>query len=331
MTTFFTTIGGQLTGQYSPAALMADNLATTLSDAIVPVYISATALMLLFHGLAIVRGETQQPFAALLGKIIKLMLIIGIIQLYGHGGSWSNPLTGQSASTDVIQLVLQLQADLVSVVTQALNVAFGTPLTNNAFTVIDNSFGMVMSFFAGLLLLGITMFSDGSAGNITTGLLVFFFIVMGGGVVALAFFYAMLSQFGLLLVLGLGPLFIAGLAFGPTARYFDGWLSSILGFSLLGAVSSAVLTMISQAQGIAFSQSLNLFVSMVLMGVTGFVFLLFMMEVPRLVSQLTQGADATGGLVGAAQVRGVYSAPWFGGQHSAVSSSIAGQMIQKGR
>ncbi|CAJ0809401.1 hypothetical protein LMG19083_04924 [Ralstonia psammae] len=331
MTTFFTTIGGQLTGQFSPAALMADNLATTLSDAIVPVYTSATAVMLLFHGLAIVRGETQQPFAALLGKIIKLMLIIGVIQLYGHGGTWANPTTGQSASTDVIQLVLQLQGEFVSAVTQALNAAFGTPLTDNAFTVIDNSFGMVMSFFAGLMLLGITMFSDGSAGNITTGLLIFFFIVMGGGVVALAFFYAMLSQFGLLLVLGFGPIFIAGLAFGPTARYFDGWLSSILGFTLLGAVSSAVLTVVSQAQGITFNQSMNLFVSMVLMGVTGFVFLLFMLEVPRLVSQLTQGADVTGGFVGMAQVKGLYSAPWFGGRGSAVNPSIAGQIMQRGK
>jgi type IV secretion system protein VirB6 len=127
-----------------------------------------------------------------------------------------------------------------------------------------------------------------------------------------------------LIVLGLGPLFIAALAFGPTARYFDGWLSSVLSFSLLGAVSSVVLTFVSRTEisvvGHAFP---NLIMGAIEVTIVSFVFLLFMLEVPRLVSHLTSGADATGGVVGFAQMRGVYGAPWFGKSASSAAANAA--------
>lgn len=295
--TFFADLGNTITSQ---ANGMADTVAANLASAIVPLFVSAGALMIFFHGLSVIRGDSQQPFMGLLWKIFKLGMIIAVIASYQGFG--------------VVDVVLSIQSGLVQAIAGA----------NNAFQVIDQTYGPLIGFFAGLVIFGMSMFTDGSMGTITIGLLVFFFIIMGGAVLALALFYALLSTLGLLIVLGLGPLFIAGLAFGPTARYFDGWLSSVLSFSLLGAVSSVVLTFVSKTEISVVGQAFpNIISGAIEVTIVSFVFLLFMLEVPRLVGHLTSGADATGGVVGFAQMRGVYGAPWFGKRAAGNAASKA--------
>lgn len=292
MTTFFSDIGASITGQ---ATSLADNVSGALSAAIVPAYVTADALMLLFYGIAVVRGEVQQPFMTLFGRVIKVLIILAVVQMYAQFG--------------VVDLALSIQNDLVQILTGAV----GTAVTN-PFAAVDQAVVPVVSFFAGLLVYAYTLFTTSDvAANVAMGVLIVLFIVLGGGIVALAMFYALLSTLGMLLVLGLGPLFIAGLAFGATTRYFDGWLSSVLGFSLLSAVSSTLLEFIIQAQAQMFAQAFpNFLLMLVLPLLMGMALLLLMAEVPRLIAQLTQGADITGGVVGFAEFRGVYSAPWFG-------------------
>ncbi|WP_081080977.1 type IV secretion system protein [Burkholderia territorii] len=300
---FFSDIGDAITKQ---TVNLAEVMSTALSAAIVPIFVSATAVMLLFYGFALVRGEVQQPFSILFGKVIKLLIIISVVRYYYLFG--------------IIGLALSVQNDLVYILTNAI----GTPSVD-PFSAIDQAVVPVISFFGGVVVFAISMFEGDSAGNITIGLMVFLFLVLGGGVVAIALFYAIVSILGLVLILGLGPLFIAGLAFGQTAKYFDSWISSILSLSLSGAASSVVLNFITKAQISAFKYAFpNIVLGVVLVVLLSFAFLLVMLEVPRLISQLTQGGDVTSGVVGLAQFRGVYNAPWFSQAGRAATTAMAG-------
>ncbi|WP_206956018.1 type IV secretion system protein [Trinickia acidisoli] len=306
---FFADLGTSVTSQ---ATGLADQIALSLVSAIEPLFVTATALTLLFHGLALIRGESQQAFGALLWKTFKVGIILGVLSYY------IDPNIG------VVVNVIGIQSGLVTSITNGQ--------ASSAFQMVDQAVVPLMGFFAGLMIFGISMISGGSMGNITIGLLIFTFIILGGGALALALFYALLSTLGLAIVLGLGPLFIAGLAFGPTARYFEGWLSSVFSFLLLGAVSSVVLGFVMATEGNILVQAFpNVILGAFQVTMVSFVFLLFMLEVPRLVSQLTSGgADVTSGVVGFAQIRGIYGAPWLGAAGGGIAS-VAERAVAAGR
>jgi type IV secretion system protein VirB6 len=266
----------------------AQTISTSLVTAIVPVFVTAATVMIFFHGLAALRGDAQQPFMTLFWRIVKIGIIILVLENY--------------ISYDVIGVGQSIMHGLSSAIANS----------SDPIAMVDNATLPLIGFFAGMIVFGMSMLNDGSMGNIAIGLMVFFFVIMGGAVYALAVFYTLLSLLGLTLVLGLGPLFIAGLAFGPTAKFFDGWISSILGLSLIGPVAAVFINIISSAETNALATSFpNIFAGLFDVIMMSLVFLLFMMEIPRLVSTLTQAAEVTGGLVGFAQIRGVYGAPWF--------------------
>lgn len=293
MATFFYDISNPLCDQ-------AKDLATTMSSnivaAVVPVIVSALAVMILFYGLSVVRGEAQQPAAVFFAKILKIAIITAIVQEYS------------SNSVNIINLAWTTQDNLVQAVSGS----------SNAFQAIDSATTPLVGFFAGLVVFMISSTTSGTGESLMMALLIVCFVVLGGGSLALCVFYALLSKVGLGVVLGLGPLFIAGLAFGPTARFFDSWLAAVLNFCLLSAVSSVMLGFVTQAQSAAISYSgLNILLDAILLILFGIVTLLCMMEVPRLTASLTGGADMTGGVGAYAVSRTAYGESWL--------SSISGR------
>lgn len=277
----------------APLDSWAHTMSTNATSAIVPVITTAATLMIFFHGLSVIRGDSSQPFMSLFWKVFKIGAIICALDLYS-----SSPL-------DIYDSVVNIQTELQNLLTG------GT----DAFGAIDSAIGPIIGLFGGLLAFFASLFTEGKADTIVTAVIMVCFVGMGGGALGIAFFFALLSKLGLYVLLGLGPLFIAGLAFGPTVRFFDMWLSSLLSFSVTGAVAVIVLQFVVSMQSYLL---LHLFVNplstLILGALCGFVSILFMMEVPRLVSQLTHGADMTGGFTQLVNMRGVYNAPWLPGK-----------------
>jgi type IV secretion system protein VirB6 len=308
MTTFFEDLGTPLLDQ---CASLANSVATSLSAAVTPLFLGATTVSIFFYGLAVMRGESGEGAMTFVWRIFKVALILCIVQAY--------------VSLGIIDLASTTQDDFVSVVAGG----------SNALQVIDNATVPYLAFTAGAVIFGMSVASDNYSG-IFMALLVLCFVILGGGVLALALFYALLAKVGLYVVLALGPLFIAALAFGPTLRFFELWLSSLLNFSILSGVSAMMLTLVTTSQKAAFlsvfTNPLNGLVMLILFGV---VLLLFMMEVPRLVMALTNGADVTNGLTAYAINRAVYSPPWLSsvtpaGSSAALKNGVAAPAARQG-
>ncbi len=277
----FTWIGTQFTTILGTYVL---GVVTDLMAAIAPVALTAMTLWVALYGWAVLRNEVPETVPTFLWKVFKIGLVLAFA-LQSAFYMANVAATADALATGVATTFLPAGADPATVASPyALLDAFN-----------DQASQLVLDLMA-------------DAGVMRLDLLLAATICAIGNVVFLciALFVVTLSKMVMAFVLAVGPLFVLALAWRPTVRFFDSWLSMLLNavvltwfaFFALGLSVFLGQSMVQSAHdhggfgGPNFNvlgESLRYCVVMVLMAIICF-------QAPSLASALTGGAAVHQGI-----------------------------------
>ncbi|MGN6825896.1 type IV secretion system protein [Paucibacter sp. M5-1] len=256
----------------------------TLMSAITPLALTAMTLWVLLFGWAVLRGEASETVPIFVWKVVKIGLVLAFALQSGiyisHVVEVANAL-----ATGVAATFLPASADPTTVASPyALLDAFNERasqlvldlMKEAGITRLDLVFAAVVTAFGNVIFL------------------------------CLALFVVTLAKTFLSFTLAVGPLFILCLAWRPTARFFDSWLSALLNsvvlawfaFFALGLsayVGDAIVLAIQSQGGFlgpqlnVVAESLKYCIVMILMAIVCF-------QAPGLASALTGGAAVQQGV-----------------------------------
>jgi type IV secretion system protein VirB6 len=277
----FTWVGNQFNAVLGTYVL---NVVTALMAGIAPIALSAMTLWILLYGWAVLRNEVSETMPVFLWKVVKIGLVLAFALQAGfyitNVADTANALAAGVAAT-----FLPAAAD------------------PNAVT---SPYALLDAFNDQASLLVMDLLKD--AGITRLDLLFAAVVTAFGNVVFLciALFVVTLSRLFLTFVIAVGPIFVLCLAWRPTARFFDSWLSMVLNavvltwfafFALgLSLYMGQAMVQAVQSQGgfsgptfNAVGESLKYCVIMVLMAIICF-------QAPSLASGLTGGAAVQQGI-----------------------------------
>ncbi len=273
---------------------------TSLMTVLAPIALSAMTLWVAFYGWAVLRNEVSETVPTFMWKVFKIGLV----------------LTFALESTFYTSNV----ADTANALAMGVANTF-LPTTVDPSTV-TSPYALLDAFNDGASQLVLDLLKDA---GITRMDLVFAAVVTSFGNVVflcIALYVVSLAKIFLTFVIAVGPLFILCLAWRPTARFFDSWLSMLLNsvvitwfaFFALGISAFMGGSMVQAVQdhggflGPNFNvvgESLKYCIVMVLMAIICF-------QAPSLASALTGGAAIQQGvqmLQSAMIAGGIRSAP----------------------
>ena len=291
---------------------------STLITALTPVALSVMTLWVALYGWAVLRNEVSETVPAFLWKVFKIGLVLAIsLQAAVYVGT---------------------VADTANALATGVAATFLPPATNPM--TVTSPYAMLDAFNDQASLLVLDLMKD--AGIMRLDLMLAAVVTAFGNVIFLciALFVVTLARVLLTFVIALGPLFIFCVAWRPTARFFDSWLSMVLNavvltwfaFFALGLSifmgQSMVQTVMAQGGflGPTFNvvgESLKYCVVMVLMAIICF-------QAPSLASALTGGAAVQQGIQmiqNALMVSGLRSASSARG---AAAVAAAGGVVRTG-
>jgi type IV secretion system protein VirB6 len=307
----FTWVGAQFNAILSTYVL---GVVSTLMTAIAPIALSAMTLWVALYGWAVIRNEVSETAPTFLWKVFKIGLVLAFALQAGF----------------YISNVSETADALASGVAATFLPAAANPMT------VSSPYAMLDAFNDQASLLVLDLLKDA---GITRLDLVFAAVVCSiGNVVFLciALFVVTLAKLFLTFAIAIGPIFILSLAWRPTARFFDSWLSMVLNsvvltwfafFALgLSIYMGQAMVQVVQSQGgfqgptfNVVGESLRYCVVMILMAIICF-------QAPSLASALTGGAAIQQG------IQMVQNAMMVGGMRSArgPGSAAAGGVVRAG-
>lgn len=257
---------------------------TGLMAALGPIALSALTLWIGLYGWAVLRGQAPEALPGFVWQCFKHGLILALALQAG--------------------LYVQTVADVANGLANGVSALF-LPAAVNASTA-TTPYALLDDFATRAIELVVEIMKDASW--LRLDLLFASSVVAIGNTVFLcvALFVVTLSRLLLAFVVAVGPLFVLSLAWRPTARFFDSWLSMVLNtvvltwltFFALGLsvyVGDAVVQAVRDQggfQGATFNvvaESLKYCVVMVLMAIICF-------QAPGLAAALTGGAPVQQGL-----------------------------------
>jgi type IV secretion system protein VirB6 len=182
------------------------NVVTTLMSALAPIALTAMTLWVAMYGWAVLRNEVSETVPTFMWKVFKLGLILAFALQSGiYIANVSN--SANTLAMGVATTFLPSGTDPATVATPyALLDKFNDDASTQVADIMKEG-----SMFRFDLLLAAAIFSIGS---------VIFLCI--------ALFVVTLSKLFLTFVIAVGPLFIFCLAWRPTQRFFDSWLSMVL-------------------------------------------------------------------------------------------------------
>ena len=199
----FTWLGAKLTGILSTYVL---GVVSALMTAIAPIALTAMTLWVLLYGWAVLRNEVSETVPTFLWKVTKIGLILAFALQSGfYIANVADTATSLATGVATTFLPSSAPANTVTSPYQLLD-----EFNDNASTQVAD----IMKE-AGItrldLMLAASVFSIGSVAFL-----------------CVAVFVVTLATVFLTFVIGVGPLFILCLAWKPTQRFFDSWLSMLL-------------------------------------------------------------------------------------------------------
>jgi type IV secretion system protein VirB6 len=179
---------------------------SALMTALAPIALTAMTLWVALYGWAVVRNEVSETLPVFMWKVFKIGLVLAFALQSGFYISNVSD-TANSLSMGVASTFLPTGVDPATVATPyALLDKFNDDASTQVSDIMKEA-GM----FRLDLLLAAAIFSIGSVLFLCIGL-----------------FVVTLAKLFLTFVIAIGPLFILCLAWRPTARFFDSWLSMVL-------------------------------------------------------------------------------------------------------
>lgn len=308
----FTWVGNQFTTILGTYVL---GVVSSLMTAIAPVALICMTLWVMLYGWAVLRNEVPETLPTFLWKVFKIGLVLAFALQSGFYISNVSD-TANALATGVATTFL--------------------PAATNPMTV-TSPYALLDAFNDQASLLVLDLLRDAGIMRLD---LVFAAVVCSIGNVlflCIALFVVTLSKVLLTFVIAVGPLFILCLAWRPTARFFDSWLSMVLNavvltwfaFFALGLsvyMGQAMVTVVQSRGGFlgptfnVVGESLKYAVVMILMAIICF-------QAPSLAAGLTGGAAVHQGvqmIQNAMMVAGLRSVISGGGVGARASSGGAG-------
>ncbi len=310
----FTWVGNQFDVVLSTYVL---GVVTALMAAIAPIALTCLTLWVALYGWAVLRNEVPETVPSFLWKVTKIGLVFAFAL--------------QSAF--YISNVADTANGLATGVATTFLPAMSNPMT------VASPYALLDLFNDQASLLVLDLLKDAGITRLDLLLAAVVCSIGNVGFLCIALFVVTLSKVFLTFVIAIGPLFLLCLAWRPTARFFDSWLSMLLNavvltwfafFALgLSAYMGQSLVLAVQAQGgfngptfNVVSESLRYCVVMILMAIICF-------QAPSLASALTGGAAIQQG------IQMIQNAVMVNSLHSAASrpsalGSAAGGVIRHG-
>jgi type IV secretion system protein VirB6 len=190
---------------------------SSIASGITPAVTAAVTIWILMYGWATMRGEVQEPVQQFAFKAFKVSLVLAFA--IGAGVYQSNIVSAVNGLADGLTTIVAPNG------------------SSNIYTSLDQldqqSFNLMQMFWER----GSNLMPWGGYGDLVAALVValaasILELIAGG--------FVMLAKVAMALVLGLGPAFIACLAFPPVAKFFDAWLAKILNYVLLLVLMASV-------------------------------------------------------------------------------------------
>lgn len=282
------------------------SVVSALVTAITPIALSAMTLWVALYGWAVLRNEVSETLPAFMWKVFKVGLVLAFALQSGFYISNVSD-TANALAMGVASTFLPAAVDPATVTTPyALLDKFNDDASAQVADIMKDA-----SMFRLDLVLAAVIFSIGSV--------VF---------LCIALFVVTLSKLFLTFVIAVGPLFILCLAWKPTQRFFDSWLSMVLNavvltwfaFFALGLstfIGNQLFLAIQSGGGFlgtafnALGEATRYCVLMILMAIICF-------QAPSLASALTGGAAVQQG------IQMVQNAMMVAGLRSASAARSAG-------
>lgn len=239
---------------------------------VTPFVTAGLTVSFIAYAILIIRGAVEMPVMDFLGRSIRIGLIVGVA------------LAGGLYQSDIAEVITSLPNDLaVSLISDPTHGASAANLIDKAaekgFTAAGEAFkkagffednGLVYALFALIILLA-------------TAILV----AIGGA-------FVLLSKVALALLAGLGPLFILGMLWQPTVRFFELWLAQTINYGLLVVLFSAIFGfMISIytnfVSDIQFGEGINFAYSLGGALILSVAMIMILLQLPSIASGLAGG------------------------------------------
>lgn len=277
----FNWVGTQLDGILSTYVL---GVVSALMTGIAPIALTAMTIWVTLYGWAVLRNEVSETLPVFMWKVFKIGLVLAFaLQSAFYISNVAD--TANALAMGVASTFLPSGVDPTTVTSPyALLDKFNDDASNQVADIMKEA-----SMFRLDLLLAAAVFSFGS---------VIFLCI--------ALFVVTLAKLFLTFVIAIGPIFVLSLAWRPTARFFDSWLSMVLNavvltwfaFFALGLSAFMGVSMFKAIQdgggflGATFNvlgEATRYCVLMILMGIICF-------QAPSLASALTGGAAIQQGI-----------------------------------
>jgi type IV secretion system protein VirB6 len=277
----FTWVGSQFDGVLNTYVL---GVVSALIAAITPVALSLTTLWVALYGWAVLRNEVSETLPAFMWKAFKIGLVLALSL---QGGFYISSIadTANALATGVATTFLPATANPATV--------------SGPYAILDTFNDKASQLVLDLL----------KEAGITRLDIVFAVVVTAFGNViflCIALFVVTLAKVFLTFTIAVGPLFVLCLAWRPSARFFDSWLSMLLNavvlswfaFFALGLSASmgdAIVHVILTQGGFVgptfnvVAESTKYCIVMILMAIICF-------QAPSLASALTGGAAIQQGI-----------------------------------
>lgn len=201
------------------------DIPSTIIVWVTPMILLGLTISIMWQGYKIVRGAGGQDH--LLDVFFNSTRTFLIVALCLAAGAYS---------ANVVSLLLELRDQLVGL--------FSGGMTNT-YAILDKSAGQAADAYKAIWDWGTDHVSFGVTGSDLSGLAA----IVGGGILtlvvvlycAVAAIYFIAVDFALAVLLAIGPLFLACLAFQATAQFFNTWFSTVLKYIMTAVVIAAVL------------------------------------------------------------------------------------------
>jgi len=244
MSGLFTAVGGTLENGMSTYVT---NVSAALSSALVPVITTALTIWIITYGFAVVRGEAHESIPAFAWRGLKVAIMLAFA--LGSGIYQSQVVTAVEGATTGLAQTIQTAAANAGAGNAGCGTVSGSSVTGTSASAIyqtldcyDRQIDLVMDAYFDKAThegLSVSGFVAG-IGDLVGG----FIVGLGGAIFLMVLaFEVTMARMLLDLLLGLGPLFVACGAFGPTARFFEAWTAKIANYALLQILIAAFLGM----------------------------------------------------------------------------------------
>ncbi|ARS53521.1 type IV secretion system protein [Kushneria konosiri] len=194
------------------------NTATDLIAYITPIFTSMLIVWIAIWGYLMMFGKVNEPLQEGVFRILR----IGFIMTLG--------LTVGTYMSVVVDVLAHGPEQVAAVITGS---------NGGAAAILDSLFSRVLAVAdqawnkAGVM--------SGDFGMYLVAILI---MVFGGGVAIVVAFLLLASKVATTVLLAIGPLFIIGLLFNTTQRFFESWLGMVVNFGMLLVLGSAIGRMV---------------------------------------------------------------------------------------